>query len=252
MFAQTRGFPFLPGRVDPWHAEGRAATGQAHVDPVNTDTSSTMHLAGSCTSASDLDDLLDSPDELKRTFDAIQSIVDANHLGTTDPKIRARLHKHKQINTKEGQVIYSRSLADNNRVARLRSCKAVFESVTDGLDQTPLTEWTQQLLQDRTDGMYCAIELARQLNVKRQNTPFVSSGTLFDLDTMPSDQHLILKDMLGASPVIFGHVMAQMISNPSLPIHTPDLPSKAKMLDANTRLLMTQGNYPSLNECLFR
>jgi hypothetical protein len=56
--------------------------------------------------------------------------------------------------------------------------------------------------------------------------------------------------MLDASSTIYGHVMMQMISNPSLPIHTPDLPSQAKLLDANTRLLVTQGHYPSFNECV--
>ena len=98
--------------------------------------------------------------------------------------------------------------------------------------------------------MYRATELARQLNVMRQNIPFVPSGTLFELEKMPPDQQLILKGMLDASPAIYGHVMAQMISNPSLPIHTPDLPSQAKLLDANTRLLVTQGHYPSFNECV--
>ena len=135
---------------------------------------------------------------------------------------------------------------DANIVERLSSCKAVLESFTNGLDHTPLGKWTQQRLQDRTDGMYRATELARQLNVKRQNILFVPSGTLFELETMPPDQQLILKGMLDASPTIYGHVMAQMISNPSLPIHTPDLPS----LDANTRLLVTQGHYLSFNECV--
>ena len=128
-----------------------------------------MYLTGSCPSASDLDDLLNSPDQRKKTVDTIRSIVEANHLGTNGPDVRTRLHKHKQINTKEGHVIYSRSLVDTNLVARLRSCEAVLESVTNGLDQTPLEEWTQQLLQDRTDGIYCAIELAHQLNETRSS-----------------------------------------------------------------------------------
>eukprot|EP00277_Geminigera_cryophila_P026351 CAMPEP_0179483734 /NCGR_PEP_ID=MMETSP0799-20121207/60833_1 /TAXON_ID=46947 /ORGANISM="Geminigera cryophila, Strain CCMP2564" /LENGTH=42 /DNA_ID= /DNA_START= /DNA_END= /DNA_ORIENTATION= len=42
---------------------------------------------------------------------------------------------------------------------------------------------------------------------------------------MPRRQQLILEEMLAASPAIYGHVMTQMISNPSLPIFTPDLPS---------------------------
>ena len=147
-------------------------------------------------------------------------------------------------------MIYRKSSADANKVESLRFCNAVLESVTNGLDHTPLGEWTQQRLQKVTDGMYRATELARRLNVMRQNIPFVPSGTLFELEKMPPDQQLILKDMLDASPAIYGHVMAQMISNPSLPIHTPDLPSQAKLLDANTRLLVTLGNYPSFNECV--
>jgi len=67
---------------------------------------------------------------------------------------------------------------------------------------------------------------------------------------MPLRQKLILEKMLAASPAIYGHVMTQMISNPSLPIHAPDLPSRAKLLDANNRILVTQGNYPSFNECV--
>jgi hypothetical protein len=69
---------------------------------------------------------------------------------------------------------------------------------------------------------------------------------------MPRHQKLILEEMLAASPAIYGHVMAQMISNPSLPIFTPDLPPQATLLDANTRLLVIQGHYPSFNECVPR
>ena len=38
--------------------------------------------------------------------------------------------------------------------------------------------------------------------------------------------------------------------NPSLPIHAPDLPPRAKLLDANNLILVTQGHYPSFNECV--
>jgi len=79
----------------------------------------------------------------------------------------------------------------------------------------------------------------------------INTGVRFDTRLCPhTDQQLILKGMLAASPAIYGHVMAQMISNPSLPIHTANLPSQAKLLDANTRLLVTQGHYPSFNECV--
>jgi len=46
--------------------------------------------------------------------------------------------------------------------------------------------------------------------------------------------------MLAASPAIYGHVMMQMTTNPSLPIHTPDLPPQAKLLDAKNQILVTQ------------
>ena len=249
-FAQTRGFPFPPERVEPIHTEGLAATGRAHALPVPPDTSSTIYPAGCCPSASDLEELLDSPQQQQTVIDAINMVAKANHLGTNCPHVQKRLHKHKQINTMEGHVMYSKSLAEANREERLRLCKAVLDSVTDGLDRTPLDEWTQQHLQDHTDDMYRAAGLAHQLNVMRQQIAFVSSGTLFELEKMPPNQQLILNKMLEASPPIYGHVMAQMISNPSLPIHTSDLPSRAKLLDANARLLVTQGNYPSFNECV--
>jgi len=50
--------------------------------------------------------------------------------------------------------------------------------------------------------------------------------------------------------LIYGHVMMQMITNPSLPIHAPDLPPRAKLLDATNWVLMTLSHYPSLNECV--
>jgi len=130
-----------------------------------------------------------------------------------------RVRKHKKINTMEGQVLYSQSSAAANKVERLRLCSAVLESVKNGLDHTPLGEWTEQRLQDHANSMYRATELARQLNVMRQNIPFTPSGTLFELEKMPPCQKLILKDMLAASPAIYGHVMTQMISNPTW-LHT--------------------------------
>jgi len=47
--------------------------------------------------------------------------------------------------------------------------------------------------------------------------------------------------MCSASPAIYGHVMMQMTANPSLPIHAPNLPPRAKLLDANNRIVVTQG-----------
>ena len=51
-------------------------------------------------------------------------------------------------------MIYSKSLADGNKAERQISCKTVLESVKNGLDHTPLEEWTKQHLRKRIDGMY--------------------------------------------------------------------------------------------------
>jgi len=140
--------------------------------------------------------------------------------------------------------------AATSKVERMRLCSSVLKSVENGLDHTPVGEWTEQRLQDHINGMYRATELAHQLNAMRQNIPFAPSGTLFEPEKMPRREQLILEEMLAASPAIYGHVMTQMISNPSIPMFTPNLPSQAKLLDANTRLLVIQGHYPSINECV--
>jgi len=194
--------------------------------------------------------LLDSPEQQSKTLDTIQRIIGANLLGTNGPKVMIRVRKHKRIDTKEGRVLYCQAAAAAYKVERMSLCSSVLESVENGLDHTPVGEWTEQRLQDHANGMYRATELAHQLNDMRQNIPFTPSGTLFESEQMPRHQKLILDEMLAASPAIYGHVMAQMICNPSLPIFTPDLPQQAKLLDFNTRLLVTQGNYPSLNECV--
>jgi len=93
--------------------------------------------------------------------------------------------------------------------------------------------------------MYRATELAHQLCAKCQHIPFTPSGTRFEPEKLPHDQKLILAQMLAASPTIYGHVMMQITANPSLTIHTPDLPPRAKLLDAKNRILMTQGQEPS-------
>jgi len=252
MLSQTRDYPCPQERVEPLHAAGLAAAGQAHAFPAQQFTPSTIYPTGSSPSASELEEILDSPEQQQKTIDTIQSIVKADHLGTNKPEVKGRIRKHKKINTKEGQVIYSKSLADGHKAERLICCKTVLESVKNGLDDTPLENWTEQHLRKRTEGMYRATDLARQLNEKRQNLPFVSSGTLFEFEKLPPDQQLNLTEMLHASSIIYGHVMAQMHSNPSLPIHTPDLPPQATLLDANTRLLVIQGHYPSFNECVPR
>ena len=70
-------------------------------------------------------------------------VTETNHLGTNCPKVTKRVRQHKKINTKEGQVLYSQSSAAANQVERLRLCSAVLESVKNGLDLTPLGEWTE-------------------------------------------------------------------------------------------------------------
>jgi len=132
----------------------------------------------------------------------------------------------------------------------MRLCRTVREGVETGLDHTPLGDWTEKDLLDHTDGMYRATELAHQLNTKCQNIPFTPSGTRFEPEKLPPDQKLIIAQMLANSPAIYGHVMMQMTANLSLPIHAPDLPPRAKLLDANNQLLVTQGHYPSFNECV--
>ena len=183
-----------------------------------------MYPTGRCPSASELEELLDSPEQQSKTRDTINRIIEANHLGTNGPEVMTRVRKNKKIKTKEGQVLYSHSAAAANKVERIRLCSSVLKSVENGLDHMPVGEWTEQRLQDHADGMYRATELVHQLNAMRQNIPFTPSGTLFEPEKMPLHQKLILEKMLAASPAIYGHVMAQMICNPSLPIFTPDLP----------------------------
>ena len=194
--------------------------------------------------------MLDSPEQQSKTRGTISKIIEANHLGTNSRKVMTRVRKHKKINTMEGQVLFSLSTAAASKDDRMRLCSTVRESVETGLHHTPLGEWTEKDLLDRAEGMYGATELVHQLNAMRQNIPFTASGTLFEPEKMPPHQKVILEEMLSTSPAIYGHVMTQMIANPSLTIHTPDLPSQAKLLDANNRLLVTQGHYPSFNECV--
>ena len=194
--------------------------------------------------------MLNLPEQHSKTRDTINKLKKDDSLGTNGPEIMTRVRKHKSINTKENQVLYSYSAATANKIERVRLCSCVRKSVENGLDHMPVGEWTEQRLQDHADGMYRATELVHQLNAMRQNIPFTPSGTLFEPEKMPLHQKLILEKMLAASTAIYGHVMTQMITNPSLSIHAPDLPSRAKLLDANNRILMTQGNYPAFNECL--
>ena len=194
--------------------------------------------------------MLNSPEQQSKTRDTIIKLKKDDPLGTNGPEIMTRVRKHKSINTKEDQVLYSYSAGTTSKVDHMKICSSVLESVENGLDHTPLWEWTEKCLQDHADGMYCATELVHQLNTMRQHIPFTLSGTLFEPEKLPLHQKLILDKMLAASPAIYGHVMIQMTANPSLPIHIPDLPPRAKLLDTNNQLLVTQGHYPSFNDCV--
>ena len=185
-----------------------------------------------------------------KTRDTINKLKKVDPLGTNGHEDMTRVRKHKPINTMEDQVLYSYSAAAASKVNRMRLCSSVRKSVEKGLDHTPVGEWTEKRLQDHADCMYCATELVHQLNTMRQHIPFTPSGTLFEPEKLPPDQKLIIAQMRAASSAIYSHVMMQMTANPSLPIHAPDLPPRAKLLDANNQILVTQGHYPSFNECV--
>jgi len=194
--------------------------------------------------------LLNSPEQQSKTRDTINKLKKDDPLVTNGPEVMSRVRKHKSINTLEHQALCSYSAAAASKVERMSLCRSVCKSVKNGLDHTPVGDWTKQRLQDHADGMYRATELVHQLNTMRQHIPSTPSGTLFELEKMPLHQKLIIDQMLAASPAIYGHVMMQMTTNPSLPVHAPDLPPRAKLLDANNQLLVTQGHYPSFNECV--
>jgi len=190
--------------------------------------------------------LPNSPDRQSKTRNTISKLKKADPLGANGHEVKTRVHKHKKINTMEDQVLYSFSAAAASKVDRMRLCRTVRASVETGLDHTPAGEWTEKYLLDHTDGMYCTTELAHQLNTMRQNIPFTPSGTRFGPEKLPPDQKFIIAQMLANSPTIYGHVMIQMTANPSLPVHAPDLPPRAKLLDATNWIL----HYPSFNKCV--
>jgi len=200
--------------------------------------SSTIDLTGKCPSTSELEEFLNSSEQQNKKRDTIIKLNRTNHLGTHGPEIMPKVRKHKQINTMEDQVLYSLSAAAESKNERKKLCSTI--SVAKGQDRTPLEEWDEQRLQDALDCMYCATVLANQLCAKRQHIPFTLIFTLFDPEKLPNDQKLILAQILASSSTIYCHVMMQMTTNPSLPIHAPDLSQKAKLLDAKNQILMTQ------------
>ena len=194
--------------------------------------------------------MLESPQQQSLTRHTISKLKQADPLGTNGPEVNTRVRQHKKINMMEDQVIYSFCAAAASQVDRMRLCRTVRASVETGLDDTQVGEWTEKDLLHHTDGMYRATELVDQLNTKRQNILFVPSGTLFEPEKLPPDQKLIIAQMCAASPAIYGHVMMQMTTNPSVPVHAPDLPPRAKLLDTNNQMLVTQGHNPSFSDCV--
>jgi len=194
--------------------------------------SSTIDLTGRCPSASELEELLNSSEQQSKTRNTISKLNRANHLGTHGHEIMVQVRKHKKID----QVLYSRSAAAESKVERMKLCRTVQESVVKGQDHMLLGEWDEQCLHDVADRMYRATELADQLSAKHQHIPFTPSGTRFEPEKLSHDQKLILAHMRAASPTIYRHVIMQMTANPNLPIHTPNLPPWAKLLDAKNRI----------------
>jgi len=96
--------------------------------------------------------LLDSPEQQSKTRDTINKLKKDNALGTNGPGVMTPVCKHKSINTLEQQALYSYSAAATNKVERMRLCSSVRKSVENGLDHTPVGDWTKQRLQDKEDG----------------------------------------------------------------------------------------------------
>jgi len=101
--------------------------------------SSTIDVTGRCPNALELEELLNSPEQQSKTCNTISKLNRANHLFTNSREVMTQVRKHKQINTKEDQVLYSLSV----EVDRMRLCRTVRESVEKGLDHMPLGAWNE-------------------------------------------------------------------------------------------------------------
>ena len=78
--------------------------------------SGTIDFTGRWLSALELEKLLNSPEQHSKMRDTINKLQKDDPLGTNGPEVMARVRKHKPINTKENQVIYSCSAAAANKV----------------------------------------------------------------------------------------------------------------------------------------
>ena len=114
--------------------------------------------------------MLNSPEQHSRRRDTKNKLKKDDPLGTNGPEVMTRVRKHKSINTKEDQVLYSYSAAAAGKVERMRLCSSVRKSVENGLDHMPVGKWTEQRLQDHADGMYRASELVHKLNTMRNTS----------------------------------------------------------------------------------
>ena len=79
--------------------------------------------------------------------------------------------------------------------------------------------------------MYDATALANAVNALRQGIAYTPFGTSFKYEDLPEQQQVILVKIQSLEPNMFGHLVAQMIANPSNSVHVPDLPPLKNMLD---------------------
>jgi len=98
-------------------------------------------------------------------------------------------------------------------------------------DEMPLEDWDNDHLQEAVQLLYAATALAHTLNALRQDIAYTPFSTSFEYEDLPGQQRVILAQILSLEPNMFGHLVAQMITIPSNPVHVPDLPPLEKMLD---------------------
>jgi len=215
------------------------------VAPQEEALASISDLVGTHLSEAQLDELMDSKEVQKNTSDAIKKLQVANFLGLVNDNTSLRRRRNKKKdNTLCGQPIWDRSKANANRPARIRAYKSLLETNTAAQDEMQLEDWGNDQLQEAVKSLYDATALAHTLNALRQDiayTPFVTS---FKYEDLPERQQVILAQIQSLEPNTFGHLVAQMIANPSNPVHVPDLSPLKKILDPEHRLLISEGNYP--------
>jgi len=115
-------------------------------------------------------------------------------------------------------------------------------------DNMPLEDWDNDHLQEAVQSLYAVTELAHTLNALRQYIPYTPSGTSLAYEDLPEQQRVILIQIQSVEPNMFGHLVGQMIANPSNPVHVPDLPPLKRMLDPDHQILISEGNYPGRDE----